>query len=76
MSESLEKFLEINVEQFGGNKTLMKRGATFLEMWVEEAEQGAFGDQYTPADIERIRQKAADIRSVCVGGSSEKASLN
>jgi len=76
MTGRLKKFFDINVAQFYGNKTLMEGGAVLLEMWVEAAEQGAFGDEYTPEDIERTRQRAADIRSICVGGSSEKAGLN
>jgi len=76
MSENLNKFLDINVTQFNDNKTLMEGTATLLEMWVEAAETGKYGDKYSAEDIERTRQRIADIRSACIGGSSEKADLN
>jgi len=76
MNENLKRFLGINFVQFGGNKTLMRGGATLLEMWVKAAESGKFGDRYTRDDIERTRRRVADIRSVTIGGSSEKAPLN
>jgi len=76
MEISLQKFLNINVEQHGGSKILIEGGAILLEMWVEAAEAGEFEDEYSPEHIERTKQRIADIRSVTVGGTSENAELN
>lgn len=76
MNEILKDSLDISGAQSGDEMILAEGGAALLEMWVEAAEAGKFGDQYSAEDIERTRQRAADIRLATMRGSSEEVGLD